>query len=185
MRKTLALAAVSALALATAALPASADTQSRVTPVPLTQQQGTVPNQQFPNPPGAGPESTNETTHEGTVQERTGTTEYRSMHEQSGVMPREGGPAFPAGLEGQNLYNTHGDVVGSIKQVRGNRMVVGVGSYLGMGEHDIVLNHEEVNVSKGGKATTELSITDLQHKPRFDVQTTAPKGQSGDRFEPR
>jgi hypothetical protein len=139
MRKTMMLAAASALALATAALPAVAGDIS--------------------HPP--------------------------MRPSQQGAQLNDGQPAFPQGLAGQNLLNMHGDVVGTIKRAEGQQIVVGVGSYLGMGEHDIVLDRDEVNLTENGAATTPLSITDLQKKPAYNAKTTIPGGQSGDRFAPR
>ncbi len=183
MRKSMILAAASALALATAALPAAAaGPRAQGNPAPLDQGAVTPPNMDQPGPPGAGPESTQQERFE---HESMGTTQRRVTTGQSGVMPQEGGPAFPPDIVGKNLRNTQGEVVGSIEAVRGNQIVVSVGSYLGMGRHEIVLNHDEVNMAGEDRITTPLSITQLQAKPAISVESTAPGGRSGDRFEPR
>ncbi len=183
MRLSTMLAAASALALATATLPAAAADQApHGTPAPVLREAPTVPNMDQPGPPGAGPENAQQ---ERTEHERTTVIQRRSVTEESGVMPQEGGPDFPTDIVGHNLLNTHGDVVGEITAVRGNRILVSVGSYLGLGRHEIELNHDEVNISKGGQITTPLTITRLQQKPAVSVQSTQPKTQSNDRFEPR
>lgn len=121
----------------------------------------------------------------GGMQAATPGTAAPAAESRAGISPEPGGPPFPAGLVGHNLLNVRGDIVGTIRRVEGNRMVVGVGSYLGIGQHDIMLTHDEVNVSPDGTAWTPLSISTLQQKPALDAQSTIPAGGSGDRYEPR
>jgi sporulation protein YlmC with PRC-barrel domain len=85
-------------------------------------------------------------------------------------------------LKGLNVYNINNEHIGDIREVlqdRGGKIqavVVGVGGFLGMGEHDIALPYDEIQWVEQGSSTT-ASTTDTNRttnpsNPNESVSTT-------------
>lgn len=69
---------------------------------------------------------------------------------------------------GKTVYDRSGDVVGQVKRVEGDKVVVGAGQYLGIGSHDIALDEKQLNQSGSGadmRLITNLSKSELKAQP--------------------
>ncbi|WP_246179827.1 PRC-barrel domain-containing protein [Microvirga thermotolerans] len=85
-------------------------------------------------------------------------------------------------LKGLNVYNADNEHIGDIREVlqdRGGKIeavVIGVGGFLGLGEHDIALPYDEFQWVEQGSSTT-ASTTDTNRtttpaNPNESVSTT-------------
>ncbi|MEZ0171196.1 PRC-barrel domain-containing protein [Microvirga sp. TS319] len=85
-------------------------------------------------------------------------------------------------LKGLDVYNSNNEHVGDIRELlqdRGGKIeavVIGVGGFLGMGEHNVALPYDEIQwVEKGSSttgSTTDTTRTTTPNNPNESVRTT-------------
>lgn len=69
---------------------------------------------------------------------------------------------------GKTVYDREGDVVGTVKRVDGNKILVTAGADLGIGARDISLTSDQLNQSGSGadmRLITNLSKSELKMQP--------------------
>ena len=80
-------------------------------------------------------------------------------------------------LVGKNVENTNGDDIGEIDSVIIDKdgqvaaVIVAVGGFLGMGEHEVALNWNELNIQGDGEAiTTAMTKDQLKALPQYKYE---------------
>lgn len=98
--------------------------------------------------------------------------------------------AFDQSMIGQSVYNRQGEVVGQVKAVDQGRLIVSLGSSLGIGARDVGMSRAQVAQEGAGRAlrlTTDLSPAELAALPavgkemrrgdgRYDPPAVRPDG---------
>ncbi len=87
--------------------------------------------------------------------------------------------AFNQNLRGKDIENLDGDSIGEVKRVEGDRLVVSVGGFLGMGERDVALSRSQVTVTGVGddqKLVTSLTEDELKAMPEVAMDSTPRAG---------
>lgn len=86
-------------------------------------------------------------------------------------------------LIGRNIQNTQNETIGEIKSVMLNQsgsvesVIVGVGGFLGIGEREVALGWNDLNVSADGeKVTTAMTKDQLQSLPEYQYADTNQRG---------
>jgi len=72
---------------------------------------------------------------------------------------------------GREVVNAEGDTVGEVAAIAGNKVIVEVGGFLGMGTHGVALNWRDLTpIGNGEKMTLQTALTDAQIKdlPKYD-----------------
>jgi hypothetical protein len=87
-------------------------------------------------------------------------------------------------LIGRNIQNAQNETIGEIKSVfigkdgHVDSVMVGVGGFLGLGEREVRLNWNELNISQNGeKVTVNLTKDQLKAKPEYKYNDMAYRGQ--------
>jgi len=73
-------------------------------------------------------------------------------------------------LKGKDLLGADGNKIGSIEDVAGDKLIVGVGGFLGIGERKVALAQNQVTVTGSGndlKATTSLTRDEIKALPEY------------------
>lgn len=75
-------------------------------------------------------------------------------------------PTMPTkDLVGKDIVNTEGDSIGEIEAVEGDKIIVGVGGFLGIGERNVAIGWDQVKLSGTGEdAKLQVSMTEEQLK---------------------
>lgn len=97
-------------------------------------------------------------------------------------------PTLSPDLKGKDLVGADGNKIGSIEDVAGDKLIVGVGGFLGIGERKVALAQNQVTVTGSGndlKATTSLTRDEIKALPEYAGTgsssrplSTAPDGTS-------
>ncbi|MBB4315902.1 PRC-barrel domain-containing protein [Roseospira marina] len=88
---------------------------------------------------------------------------------------------------GREVVNTKGDTVGEVSAITGDRVIVDVGGFLGMGTHGVALNWRDLTPIGSGEgmtlqtALTKQQIEDLP-KAESGAQDTAQTGEASDQM---
>jgi sporulation protein YlmC with PRC-barrel domain len=84
----------------------------------------------------------------------------------------------------QDVVTVEGEEVGEIESViisndgRVNALVVGVGGFLGLGEREVALDWNQVNVNNEGEIALNLSKEELEALPEYEYPDGSQKGMS-------
>lgn len=110
------------------------------------------------------------------------------------AMPRERSePGAPAGdretretaassLEGKALVGPAGEKVGQIEKVAGDKMIVSVGGFLGIGAKRVLVPQEEVDIARTGEgvqAVTSLTEEALKAMPEYTAEDEGSRAGNG------
>ncbi|MQX38582.1 PRC-barrel domain-containing protein [Roseospira navarrensis] len=72
---------------------------------------------------------------------------------------------------GREVVNAEGDTVGDVSAIAGDRVIVEVGGFLGIGTHGVALNWRDLTpIGSGEDMKLQTALTDMQIKglPKFD-----------------
>jgi hypothetical protein len=86
---------------------------------------------------------------------------------------------FSADLKGKDLFGPDGTKIGDIHDVVGDKLIVGVGGFLGIGERRVELGPNQVTQTGSGndiKLTTTLTKDELKAMPEWKAPET-PRAQ--------
>lgn len=89
-----------------------------------------------------------------------GKTMHRSM---KGVTPTKA-------LVGKDVVNAKGEKIGEVDSIDGNMVIVGVGGFLGIGEHDVALSADQITrtgTGKNAKLKVNLTKDRLKAMPEY------------------
>jgi sporulation protein YlmC with PRC-barrel domain len=86
-------------------------------------------------------------------------------------------------LIGTNIKNPAGDTVGEVKSVRVDAagkisaVIVSVGGFLGVGDREVAIAWNDINVTEDGKSvTTPLTKDNLEAMPEYKYRATTLRG---------
>jgi len=85
-------------------------------------------------------------------------------------------------LVGKNVENAAGEKIGEIDSVYIGRdgkvksVVVGVGGFLGVGEHDVALNWDSLNVATNGDVSVSFTKDQLKAMPEYEYLNPTQRG---------
>lgn len=91
--------------------------------------------------------------------------------------------SFDQSMVGQDVYNRQGDIVGRVKAVDQGRLIVALGSSLGLGTRDVGMTRAQVAQAGAGKElrlTTDLSRDELAALPAVGREMQ----RGGTRYDP-
>jgi hypothetical protein len=77
---------------------------------------------------------------------------------------------FSADLKGKDLFGPDGTKIGDVNDVIGDKLIVGVGGFLGIGERRVELGPNQVTQTGSGndiKLTTTLTKDELKAMPEW------------------
>jgi hypothetical protein len=78
-------------------------------------------------------------------------------------------------LVGKDVIGAGGETVGAVDSVRKTRAgivaIVGVGGFLGLGEHDVAVPLSEIDYADGELRLSRMSEEQLEEMPRFEAET--------------
>jgi sporulation protein YlmC with PRC-barrel domain len=159
------------------------DTQTQVAPAPSQQPAPVIVTPAPTTPPGAAMQPPGTTAQPGTTATTTTTTTA-----QSGDMwyTAQGSEWRGSKLIGANVKNAAGENIGEINDViigqdgRLHAVVVGVGGFLGIGEREVAMSFNQLQLTRDSNdnpavATTVTKET-LEQAPRWTWRTTGTTG---------
>jgi hypothetical protein len=97
-------------------------------------------------------------------------TEMKSSTEMSTPSGALKSMPFSADLKGKDLFGPDGAKIGDVNDVIGDKLIVGVGGFLGIGERKVELGANQVTQTGSGndvKLTTTLTKDELKAMPEW------------------
>lgn len=76
----------------------------------------------------------------------------------------------PSSIVGKDVVSAAGDKIGSVTKIDGDRVIVSVGGFLGIGSHDVALSWSQLSPNDTGdkqQLVTALSKEELKAMPEY------------------